>query len=82
MATSLLYLSPYLGLCSILVMASSGDIYICSCCSCYSCYRVAGAVIRVASSTAIGITYSTAVKIASGIGGAFCKASYKASCRA
>ena len=82
MATSLLYLGHYLGLClgpySILGTAGSGGVYICSCFSCYSCYRVAGAAIKVASSAVIGTTCGTAVKIASGISGAF----YRASCRA
>ena len=70
MATSLLYLRFCLGPYSILVTAGSGGVYIYSCCSYYSCYRVAGAAIRVTSSTAIGTTCSTAVKIAGGIGGA------------
>ena len=68
MATSLLYLGLCLGPYSILVTAGSGGV--CSCCGCYSCYRVAGAVIEVASSAAIGTTCGTAVRIASGIGGA------------
>ena len=70
MATSLLYLGLCLGPYSILVTAGSGGIYIYSCCSCYSCCRVAGAAIKVASSTAIRTTYSAAVEIASRIGGA------------
>ena len=65
MATSLLYLGLYLGPYSILVTAGSGSVY--SCYSCCGCYRVARAVIKVTSSTAIKTTYSTAVKIASGI---------------
>ena len=59
-------------------MASSGGVYIYSYCIHYSYYRVAGAAIRVASGTAIGTTYSTAVGIASEISGA----SYKTSCGA
>ena len=70
MATSLLYLGPCLGLCSILVTAGSGGVCVYNYCSYYSCYRVAGAVIEVASSIAIRTTYSAAVKIASKIGGA------------
>ena len=70
MATSLLYLGPCLGPYSILVTAGSGGVYIYSCCSCYGCYRVAGTAIGVAGGAAIGTTYSTAVGIASGIGGA------------
>jgi hypothetical protein len=70
MATSLLYLGLYLGLYSILVIASSGSICVYSCCSYCSCYGVARAVIGVASGAVIGITCSTAVGIASGIGGA------------
>ena len=83
MATSLLYLSLCLGPYSILVIAGSGGVYIYSYCSYYSCYnyysyyRVAGAAIKVTNSTAIGTTYSTAVKIASGISRAFYKTSYK-----
>ena len=89
MATSLLYLGLCLGPYSILVTASSGGVYMYSYCSDCGCYRVAGAAIKVASSTAIGTTYGTAVKIASGIGRAaseisraFYRASYRASCRA
>ena len=93
MATSLLYLGPYLGLYSILVTASSGGVYMCSCCSYYSCCGVAGAAIKVAGGTVIGIIYGIAVRIASGIGGAaggiggafcgaFCGASCGASCGA
>ena len=67
MATSLLYLGPYLGPYSILVTAGSGGVYIYSYCGCCGCYRVAGAAIKVTSSTAIGTTYSTAVRIAGGI---------------
>ena len=78
MATFLLYLGPYLGPYSILVTASSGGVYIYSCCVRYSCYRVAGAAIRVASSTEIKTTYSIAIGIASRIN----KASYRASCGA
>ena len=70
MATSLLYLGLCLGFYSILVTAGSGGVYIYSYCSYYGCYRVAGAAIKVASSTAIRTTYSTAIKIASRIGGA------------
>ena len=66
MATSLLYLGLCLGPYSILVTASSGGV--CNCCSCYGCCKVAGAAIKVTSGTAIGTTYSTAVKIAGGIG--------------
>jgi hypothetical protein len=69
MATSLLYLGPYLGPCSLLVTASPGSVCVCSCCSCCGCYRVAGAVIRVAGGAAIGITCGAAVGIASRIGG-------------
>ena len=76
-ATSLLYLSPCLGPYSILVTAGSGGVYIYSCCSYCSYYRVAGAAIKVASNAAIGTTYSTAVKIASGISGH----SYKHCCK-
>ena len=76
---SLLYLGPCLGPCSILVTASSGSVYVCSCCGCRGCCGVAGAAIGVAGDTAIGTTYSTAVEIAGGIGGAFCRASYRAS---
>ena len=82
MATFLLYLGPYLGPYFILVTASLSSIYIYSCCSYCGCYRVAGAAIRVASSTAIGTTCGTAVGIAGGIGGAASgigKAFYKAS---
>ena len=82
MATFLLYLGPHLGLCSVLVTAGSGGVYIYSCCSCYSCCGVAGAVIRVASGTVIGITCSTAVGIAGRIGGAFYRASCGAFCGA
>ena len=74
MATSLLYLGPCLGPCSILVTAGLGGVYICSCCSYYGCCRVAGAVIRVTSGTAIKTTCGTAVGIASGIN----RASYRA----
>ena len=42
----------------------------CSYCSCCGCCRVTKAAIKVAGGTAIGTTYSTVVKIASGIGGA------------
>ena len=87
MATSLLYLGLCLGLCSTLGTVGSGSVCVCSCCSCYSCCRVIGAVIKVTSGTAIGITCSTAVRIASRIGGtasginrAFCGASCRASC--
>ena len=69
MATSLVYLGPCLGPYFILGTAGSGNIYMCSCCSCYGCYGVVGAAIRLASNTAIGTTCSTAVRIASGIGG-------------
>ena len=41
----------------------------CSCYSCCGCCRVVEAAIKVTSGVAIGTTYSTAVKIASGIGG-------------
>ena len=66
MATFLLYLGLY----SILVTASLGGVYIYSCCSYCGCCRVVGVAIKVASSVVIGTTYGTAVKIASGIGGA------------
>ena len=84
MAIFLLYLGLCLGPYSILVTASSGGVYVCSCCGCYGCcsyrgcYRVAGAAIEVASGAAIGTTCSTAVRIASGIGGAFYRAFYGA----
>ena len=78
MATSLLYLGPCLGPYSILVTASSGGVYIYNCYIRCGCYRVAGAAIKVASSTAIGTTYSTAVKIAGGISGASYRAFYGA----
>ena len=71
MATSLLYLSLYLGPYFILVTAGSGGVYVCSCYSCCGCCGVAGAVIRVASGAAIRTTCGTAVGIASRIGGAF-----------
>ena len=80
MATFLLYLSPYLGPYSILVTAGSGGVYIYSCCSCCGCYRVAKAAIKVVSGIAIRTTYSTAIKIAGGIGGAasrISKSSYR-----
>ena len=75
MATSLLYLSLCLGSYSILVIASSGGVYMysyCGCCSCYGCYRVAGVAIRVTSGIAIRTTYSTAVGIASRVSKGFC----------
>ena len=81
----MLYLGLYLGPYFILVIAGSGGVYIYSCCSCCNCYGVVGAAIKVTSSTAIGTTYSTAVKIASGISriaSGISKAFYKASCRA
>ena len=78
MATSLLYLGPCLSAYSTLGPAGSGSVCVCSCCSCCSCCRVAGAAIRVAGGAAIGITYGAAVKIAGGIGGASCGASYRA----
>ena len=85
----MLYLGLYLGLYFILITASSGGVYIYSCCSYYSCYRVAGAVIKIASSIVIRTTYSTAVEIASKIGEAaskinkaFYKTFYRASYRA
>ena len=92
MATSLLYLSPYLGSYSILVTASSGGVCVCGCCGCYSyygCCGVAEAAIRVTSGAAIGTTYSTAVRIASKISGGsyryycghYCRDSCKNSCR-
>ena len=69
MATSLLYLGPCLGPYSILITAGSGGVYIYSYYSYYSCCGVAGAAIKITSSTAIGTTYNTAVGIASKIGG-------------
>ena len=62
-------------------MAGLGSIYIYSCCSYYSCCGVVGAAIKIANSTAIRTTCSTAVGIASGINKAFYGASYKASCK-
>ena len=80
-----MYLGPCLGLYFILVTASSGGVYVCSCCSCCGCCGVAGAAIGVAGNTAIGTICGAAVGIASGIsraaggiGGAFCRASYGA----
>ena len=70
MVTSLLYLSPCLGLCFILVTASLGGVCVCSCCSCCSCCGVVKAAIGVASGAAIKTTYSTVIEIASGISGA------------
>ena len=70
MATSLLYLGLYLSPYSILVTASLGGVCIYSCYNCYGCCGVAGTAIKVASSTVIRTTYSAAVGIASGIGGA------------
>ena len=78
MATSLLYLGLCLGLCSILVTASSGGVYVYSCCVHYSCCGVAEAVIGVAGGAAIRTTCGAAVEIASGIGRASCRASYGA----
>ena len=78
MATSLLYLGPYLGPYSILVTAGLGGVYIYNCCIHCGCYRVTGAAIKVASSTVIGTTYGAAVRIADGINRAF----YKAFCGA
>jgi hypothetical protein len=75
MATSLLYLGPCLGPCSILGTASLGSVCVCSCFSYCGCYRVAGAAIRVASGAAIGITCGTAVGIAGRIGGVVCRGS-------
>ena len=73
MATSLLYLGPCLGPCSILVTAGSGGVCVCSCCSYCGCCRVTGGVaIGVASGAAIGTTCSVAVGIAGGIGGGSC----------
>ena len=74
MATSLLYLGPYLGLYFILVIGGSGGVYMCSCYSCCSYCGVAGAEIGVTGGAAIKTTCGTAVRIASGIGGAFCGA--------
>ena len=71
-AIFLLYLSPCLGFCSILVTASSGGVYVCGCYSCYSycgCCKVAGAAIGVTSGAAIRTTYGVAVGIAGRIGG-------------
>ena len=68
-----MYLGLYLGLCSILVIAGSGGVYMCSYCSCYGCYSyysycgVAGAAIKVVSNTAIGTTSGTVIGIANGI---------------
>ena len=76
MATSLLYLGPYLSPCSILVTASPGGVCVYSCCSYCGCCGVARAVIKVASSTAIGTTCGAAVGIAGGISGAV----YRGSC--
>ena len=70
MATSLLYLGFCLGPYFILGTASSGGVYVCSYCSCCGCCGVTGAVIGVASGTAIGITCSAVVGIVGGIGGA------------
>ena len=67
MATSLLYLSPCLGPYFILVTAGSGGVCVCSYCSCCSCYGVTRAAIEIAGNTAIGTTYSAAIKMASGI---------------
>ena len=69
MATFLLYLGPCLGSYSILVTASLGGVYIYSYCGCCNYYRVARAAIKVTGNAAIGTTYNTAVKIASGISG-------------
>ena len=83
MATSLLYLGLYLGPYSILITAGSGGVYIYSYCSCYSCCGVTKAAIKVASSTAIRTTYSTAVGIASGISktaNRISRGSYRDSC--
>ena len=52
MATSLLYLGLCLGSRSILVIASSGGVCVCSCCSCCGCYGVAGAAIEVTGGAA------------------------------
>ena len=82
MATSLLYLGPYLSPCSILGTAGLGSVCVYSCCSCYSCCGVAGAAIVVAGGAAIGTTCSVVVRTAGGIGGAFYGASCGASCGA
>ena len=64
-----MYLGPYLGFYSILVIASSGGVCMCSCCGYCDYYRVVGAAIKVTSGAAIGITYSTAVRITGKISG-------------
>ena len=79
MATSLLYLGPYLGLYSILVTAGLGGVCIYSCY--YSYYRVAGAAIKVTSNIAIRTTCSIAVKIASRISKAFYRCCCRCYCR-
>ena len=79
-----MYLGFYLGLCFILVIAGLGGVYIYSCCGCCNCCRVAGAAIKVTGGAAIGITYSTAVKIAGGISGTangISRAFYRHYCR-
>ena len=71
----MLYLGPCLSPYFTLVTAGSGGVCVYSCCSYYSCYGVVGAVIKIASGAVIRTTYSTAVKIASGIGKAASKIS-------
>ena len=71
-----MYLGLCLGLYSILVIAGSGSVCMCSCCSCCSCCKIVGVAIGVTGSTAIGITCNTAVKIAGGISGGSCKYCY------
>ena len=73
MATSLLYLSPYLGPCFILVTAGSGGIYIYSCYSYYGCCGVAKIAIKVTYNIVIGTTSNTVVKIANRINKGFCR---------
>ena len=85
MATSLLYLDPYLGPYFILGTVGSGGVYIYSCFSYYSYYRVAEAAIGVTSGTVIGTTYSVVVGIANRISraaGGISRAFYRASCGA
>ena len=72
----MLYLSPCLGPCSILVTAGLGGVYMCSCCSycrgsCKGCYSILST-----ASSAIGTTGGAAVGIASGIS----RGSYKDFC--
>ena len=62
-----MYLGPYLSPYFILVIAGLGSVYIYSYCGYCNCYKVAGAAIKVTSSTAIRITYSIVVGIANRI---------------